>query len=143
MTTTLLFLILKRVSLHVENFIKPVYCLKHDKLGNKYVHKCWLLSQRNYVLTCALLLLKVVHSCCHFLSSLVAKCCAFLFAESCALLFASYIRSRDGKSQLIRSMSWGNIRIVGVPFVGSSRERMFWRRNIDEIGKAAAASIRR
>lgn len=52
------------------------------------------------------------------------------------------IRSWNGKSQLVRAMSCGDIRIVGVPHVGSSRERMFWRRNVDEIGKAVAASIR-
>lgn len=52
------------------------------------------------------------------------------------------IRSWNGKSQLVRAMSWGDIRIVGVPHVGSSRERMFWRRNIVEIGKAVAAAIR-
>ena len=52
------------------------------------------------------------------------------------------IRSWNGKSQLVRAMSWGDIRIVGVPHVGSSRERMFWRGNVYEIGKAVAALIR-
>ena len=54
---------------------------------------------------------------------------------------ANQIRSWDGKSQLIRAMSWGNIRVVGVPYVGSSRERMFWRRNIDKIAKVVAQLV--
>ena len=51
------------------------------------------------------------------------------------------VGSLDGKQERIRKATYHRISIVGIPHVGSRRQRTFWRRNIAEIGKAVAHQL--
>ncbi len=45
------------------------------------------------------------------------------------------------KQERIRAIKWKNINIVGIPHIGSNRNRKFWRRNVEEIGKTVAYQL--